>query len=155
MADILQSITSLLSPRAAEAKVVGNKEVIALLNKMANNESMSKPESTHRSIVRAASNDNKTVEVRSAPGLMDVYGNRGEYHSGTKKIFYDPTGPDVNKTVAHELIHFLQTGMQGLQSPIEEQHIFINNLLENKPLTSSQRDMYYTLFNMRDLPELR
>lgn len=133
MADILQSIADLISPRSAEAKIVGDPASMSLIRDRyeagkqlpQQNEYLS---TMYNDIVAAAQNRPETVSVNSAPGLSHVYGAAGDYENS--KVFYDPkySTEDKYHTIAHELFHFLNE-VTGENLSTKQQHELLKSIL--------------------------
>lgn len=142
MSDIFNTIISALSPREAEAKVVGDKRAMAILsNIIANSQSNQgdKLNLTYADIVKAANALKNTVNVNAYPGISKsdtAEHPAGEYIPHQQQIYYDPRRSDIAQipnTLVHELLHFLSYTVPNtnIQNDIPAQHNFIDNTIGN------------------------
>lgn len=133
MAGILQSISDLISPRSAEAKIVGDPESMQLMRDriQANQQLPQQNEylnNMYNTIISAAQNRPETVHINQAPGLGNVYDSAGEYNNN--QIFYDPkySKEDNYHIITHELFHFLNDAT-GTKLSTDEQHNLLKSIL--------------------------
>ena len=142
---ILYWVLAHLGPMDASARVLaaGPQEAqmledIAMRNKMQPGQYL--PDMQQR-ILEAAQRHPADVTVRAMPQLR-----KGEYtvggqtkktvpstaafNPGTQEIYYDPSLPaqDMPNTMAHELLHFLNS-QSGRQLPLAAQHAIIQEVL--------------------------
>ena len=128
MGNVVDTLLSLLSPRNAEAKIVGDKESMQLIRDMYQKHQDNYLMSMYDKIVQAANNRPEEVAISQAPGLANIYGAAGDY--ANKQIHVDPSYQSEDKygTIAHELVHFLNS-VSDKPLSTDEQHSFIKTLL--------------------------
>jgi hypothetical protein len=99
---------STLTPASAEAAITPRDAQSAdTLARMEAQPQPTQDAQIQSNIVSAARNTPENVNVRMAPAGFKTFG-RTDYPEGADpEITVDPNGPHVPKTVAHELLHFL------------------------------------------------
>ena len=127
---VVSKLLSLISPKEAEAKIVGSPEAMGMLRSMYTDVSGKDDylSQQYKRIIERANNIPQTVEVNPAPGLADIYSGAGSYEGG--KAFYDPQykGEDAYNNIAHELLHFLSSAT-GKELTPQQQHDVIKILI--------------------------
>lgn len=135
MLSILDYITSLISPKEAEAKITGEKEAIKIIKEILEQSEQKQDDylyDMYKKIIHAAEKRPETVEIHQAPGLaQSSYSAVATHEAG--KIHYDPsyTNKDLHNVIPHELMHFLNflTDREPEGTPVATQHDFIKSLL--------------------------
>jgi hypothetical protein len=130
--DTWRWLADLLSPREAEAKIVGHPEAMAHLRRILSEAEGAGEELPRRygEVIRRAEAVPQTVEIERWPGLSERYGHMAEYWPGQQRIGYDPqaVGANLDNPLIHELLHFLNS---LLPEPYTEsrQHQVIGTML--------------------------
>jgi len=143
---VLQSLLSQLSPKDAEAKIVGSKEAMELVAKMYS-DSKNKDDflaQQYQNIVNIAHRRPEEVSIQSAPGLSDVYEAAGEFDPQQDRILYDSNLSQENtyNSIAHELLHFLSKVNKTEMSPQQEHDIIKHILGTSTYKTAHELDGY-------------
>ena len=155
----LSALARLLSPREADARVIGEPGTMALLRAVLDNPSQEYLPQQYRRIIRKAEETPETVNVQPAPGLMQAERAAGAFSpgSGESEIVYDPSilqddPRNVVNVLAHELTHFLAMQSPGRTPSGAEQHRLIGTFLGSPTYAPAQQLEGYTpAGSVRDL----
>ena len=129
---LLKSMLRWVTPREAEATVVGAPEAMRVLKgMMAPGDPEDYLAQRYRQIVQRAEASPSQVEVLPAREHLANLGAAGAYYPDTRTVFYEPTypTPDLRENFAHELTHFLATEANQGQARPEEEHRLIRQFL--------------------------
>jgi hypothetical protein len=136
---ILDSLWSLITPKEAEAKIVGGDAEMTMLGEVMRSNAAGKGQylpDQYRRVIAAAQAHPATVTLEAAPGMMAGQSPRTggvpitAGYLQDKRILYDPGLPkaDLPNTIAHELTHFLNYNSPRPQGPAA-QHALIKQML--------------------------
>jgi hypothetical protein len=128
---VARYVASLVSPREAEATIVGAPDMLQLVEQVygANAPQPGYIPQFYARTIRQAQRVPEEVELLGAPGMSSAtYGDAGLYQAG--KIYLDPqmARQDIGHPLVHELLHFL-SDRRGQQVPLNVQHELIKSLL--------------------------
>jgi hypothetical protein len=129
---ILDSLWSWVTPRAAEAKVVGEGPAEQqLLRDVEARNAQKKGQylyDLYARILARAQADPQTVTLVQRPGYTARTGAMAAYYPERQEIMYDPAqGHGLTHMVPHELLHFLNA--QTAKQPEDVQHAVMKKVL--------------------------
>jgi len=128
--DVTDWLSSLIGPREAEAKVVGDPQAVGIIDRMAKNPSPEYLAQQYRRIAQRAQAAPTTVQVWPNTGDLPS-GVAGMYEPATQQITYDPSLGALNLrgTLSHELLHFLnQQSAQPLPDEAQQHAVMETQL---------------------------
>lgn len=138
---ILDSLWALLQPRAAEAKITGGPDEMAMLAQLeaANQQQPGQYLPAMRQlIINRAKAHPKTVTLLGVPASERGPRGPGEYEGWSQEVTYNKDLPqaDLANVVPHELLHFLSAESARPMGQAAE-HALMSTVLGAPPYTSA------------------
>jgi predicted SprT family Zn-dependent metalloprotease len=133
---LLKSMLRWVTPREAEAKVVGDPAATQAVQGVMEREPRDYLTQRYQQIVRRAEAEPQTVRLSANEALLSPLGLSAGYLPAERQVWYNPAvigaGSNLENPLAHELTHFVvhQGAKQGRPWPSdEEQHRVIEQML--------------------------
>lgn len=130
LADPVSQAVSLLSPRAAEARVAGSGPAMRVVQGMGESTEPTYMKGLYKHIARQVAGAPETVTFTPATQALKAQGFAAAYDPQTKQIFYNDEMPpeDLRGSLAHEMMHFLAQH-RGTPLSTDEQHAVIKTMM--------------------------
>jgi hypothetical protein len=133
---LLKSMLRWVSPREAEAKVVGDRQAMGAVQGVMEREPVDYLTQRYQQILRRAEEKPQTVRLDANEALLSPLGLSAGYLPADRQVWYNPavigSGTNLDNPLAHELTHFVvhQGSKEGRPWPSdEEQHRLIGQML--------------------------